>query len=197
MSAARQVMLSSGQILFADPTKTWIPENFPTLPSTLMSLTAAGTVESASFHTLTLSNAVSYEPYEPQNLLPALSKVLHISQQGTISYSEPKVGMVSTVSAPFQKDVRGFQASTIGAAHILDVSSAAPDTLTNALGKLDSWIANAFLLQPPAVNAVEADTNSLYGGVRWLNFNTYSVFDKFVPYVSRILFTIGDPLTNN
>ena len=197
MSAARQVMLSSGQILFADPTKTWIPENFPTLPSTLMSLTAAGTVESASFHTLTLSNAVSYEPYEPQGVRATLKKALQVNNTGLVTYEEPRMGFVSTIAAAFPAPVTTLTPAVNGGPGINDVLSGNPDTLTNAVAKLDAWLGNALLSQPPAATVVEKEENSLWGGVRWLNFKTYGVLDKFVPYVNSLLVMIGDPSSSD
>ena len=191
------VHLSTGYIHFADPTKPWSPNDFPTLPSTTLSLGAQGRIEDANIQALSFTNAISYEPYEPQTIKPSLSKALQVSQSGVVSYSEPKVGFVSTVSAPFHGDVRSFQISTIGGAHILDVTNPIPDTITNAIGKLDSWIGNAFLLQPPAIQPMESETNSLYSGVRWLNFNTYNILDKFVPYVTNIILTIGNISTGN
>ncbi len=189
--------LSTGYIHFADPTKPWTPNDFPTLPSTTLSLGAQGRIEDANIQALSFTNAISYEPYEPQAIKPSLSKPLQVSQTGVVSYSEPKVGFVSTVSAPFHGDVRSFQVSTIGGAHILDVTNPIPDTITNALGKLDSWIANAFLLQPPAIQPTESESTSLYSGVRWVNFNTYNILDKFVPYVTNIILTIGNVSTGN
>jgi hypothetical protein len=191
------VHLSSGQILFADPTKPWGPDNFPDLPSTSISIGAEGRIEDANVTSIRLTNAISYEPYEPKVIYPQLKKTLQIAQNGLVTYSEPKVGFVSTISAPFSRNVIGFEKSTIGGANIFDVLSGAPDTLTNALGKLDAWITNAFLQQPPTVTEAQKEENSLLCGVRWLNFDTYKVLDKSVPYVSGIIIIIGDPATDH
>jgi len=179
--------------LFADASKPWDPVDFPNLPSTVLSLTAQGRIEDGNVSTLTFTNAITYEPYEPPGLYSSLTKSLQIHPDGVITYREPTIGFVSTVSAPFEVPVTAFQPSTIGAPAIQDVTTADPDTITNAIGKLDAWITNAFLAQPPAVTPVEAETNVFYGGVRWLNFNTYNVLDKSVPFVTSLLFIIGDP----
>lgn len=194
---SRTVHLSSGQILFADPTKPWGPDNFPDLPSTSISIGAEGRIEDANVTSIRLTNAISYEPYEPKVIYPQLKKTLQIAQNGLVTYSEPKVGFVSTISAPFSRNVVGFETSTIGGANIFDVLSGTPDTLTNALGKLDAWITNAFLQQPPTVTEAQKEENTLLCGVRWLNFDTYKVLDKSVPYVSGIIIIIGDPTTDH
>lgn len=187
------INLSSGNLLFADASKPWDPADFPNLPSTVLAITAQGRIEDGNVSTLTFTNAITYEPYEPPGLYSSLTKSLQIHPDGVISYREPTVGFVSTMSAPFEVPVTAFQPSTIGAPAIQDVTTADPDTITNAIGKLDAWITNAFLAQPPAVTPVEAETNVFYGGIRWLNFNTYNVLDKFVPFVTSLLFIIGDP----
>lgn len=194
---ANIVHLSSGQILFADPTKTWSPNDFPNLPSTSLSIGVNGTIDSANISSLTFTNATTYEPYEPVGIRPTLLKTLQIDHSGQVCYKETRVGFVSTFNGAFSNDVVLFYPSTIGGANILDSTTANPDTITNALGKLDSWITNAFLLQPPLVKPIEADHTSLYGGIRWLNFNTYSILDKFVPYVTSMLFIIGDPASSD
>jgi hypothetical protein len=187
------VHLSSGQILFADPTSSWGPENLPNLPPTTLSIGVEGRIEDANVKSIRLTNAIKYEPYEHISLYPQLKKTLQISQDGLITYSEPKVGLVNTSCDTFSKGVNGFETSTIGGANILDVLSGAPDTLTNAIGKLDAWITNAFLQQPPTVQPVLSETNSLFSGIQWLNFDTYKILDKSVPYVTGIILIIGDP----
>jgi hypothetical protein len=187
------VHLSSGQILFADPTRSWGPENLPDLPPTTLSIGVEGRIEDANVTSIRLTNAIKYEPYEHISLYPQLKKALQISQDGLITYSEPKVGFVNTSSVTFSKEVTRFETSTIGGANILDVLSGAPDTLTNAIGKLDAWITNAFLQQPPTVQPVLSETNSLFSGIQWLNFDTYKILDKSVPYVTGIILIIGDP----
>lgn len=187
------VTLSTGYVQFADPTKPWDPTHFPSLPSTALSLGAQGRIEDGNLREISFTNAITYEPYEPPSVRANLTKALHINASGAVSYAEPKVGYLSTFSATFSSDVTSFQQSTLGGAHIRDVTTPTPDTITNALGKLDAWIANAFLLQPPLIAPIESETNALYGGVRWLNFDTYSILDKYVPYVSHIVLTVGNP----
>ena len=186
-------MVSSGLLLFADSSQAWDPSKFPTLPSTNIAVTAQGTIATRNVSTITLTNSNIYAPFEPVSIQPQLKKQLQINSGGLITFEESKVGFVSTVAAAFTAAVNQFEPSSIGGAAIQDVVSGVPDTITNALGKLDAWIANAFLLQPPAVRAAAAQTNSLYGGVRWTTFNTYSVLDKFVPYVNSIVIIVGDP----
>jgi hypothetical protein len=192
---ANLAMLSSGQLLFADSSQSWDPSQFPTLPRTNLSLTAQGAASTGTISTLTITNGIINEPFEPPSVQPLLTKQFQISQGGLITFEESKVGFVSTIAAAFDASVTELQPSTIGGAAIYDVLSGTPDTITNAIAKLDAWIANAFLFQPPAVAPVVAQTNSLWGGVRWLNFNTYSVLDKFVPYVNSLVLVIGDPST--
>ena len=197
------VNLSSGQIQFADPTKPWSPDDFPVLPSTTLAITAIGGADTANISTLSFTNSILYEPYEPRAVYPSTLKSLLVDQSGVIVYSEPRIGFLSTVAPAFTTgceqpvDVIAFAQSTIGGAGILDVLSGKADTLTNAIGKLDAWIANAFLFQPPAIQPIESESTSLYGGMRWLNFNTYSILDKFIPYVTNILFVVGNPATGN
>jgi hypothetical protein len=191
------VNLSSGQIHFADPTKPWGPADFPNLPSTLLAITARGSIEDGNVSTITFTNAITYEPYESAVLQASLLKTLQIQQNGVIVYSEPRVGLLSTFSPAFSQPVTAFETSSIGGASIFDVTSLSPDTITNAIGKLDAWIANAFLYQPPSVTYANSETNAFYGGVQWLNPNVYNVLDKSVPYVNSILFIIGDPATPN
>jgi hypothetical protein len=193
---ANLAMVSSGQLLFAD-SSSWDPSQFPTLPPVNLSLTAQGRPSTGTVSTLTLTNGIVYAPQEPPSVQSRLSKQFQIHQGGLITFEESKVGFVSTIAAAFSQSVTYLQPSTIGGAAIRDVLSGAPDTITTAIAKLDAWIGNAFLLQPPAVVPVASETNSLWGGVRWLDFNTYSLLDKFVPYVNAIVLVIGDPTTPN
>lgn len=194
---ANLAMVSSGQLLFADASDTgWNPSQFPTLPRINIALTAQGAVGPSTISTLTLTNSNRYAPFEPVGIRPTLVKQVQVNSGGLLTFEESKVGFVSTVAAAFPAAVSDFTPSTIGGAGINDVVTGTPDTITNALGKLDAWIANAFLFQPPAVNAVQAETNSMWGGVRWNTFNTYNVLDKFVPYVNSIVIIIGDPASD-
>jgi hypothetical protein len=188
--------LSSGSLLFNDPTLPWSPDDFPTLPSTALAVTFQGTIATGNISTLTLTNQIQYAPFEPESIRPSLTKTLQINQGGQVILQEPTVQFLSTTSQAFQQPVGSFAQSTIGGAGIQDVT-ANPDTLTNALGKLDAWITNAFLLQPPGVQPITSETNVFYGGVQWLNFPTYNILDKFVPFVNSILFIVGDPTTAN
>lgn len=195
--AANHVTLSSGQVLFSDPTKPWSPTNFPNLPSTNISFTTTGTIETRNISTISFSNAITYKPYE-HAAQDNLQKSFLMNRDGSVVYDEPRVGVASTLSAPFMDaQVAGFAPAAAGAPGIQDVNTASPDTVTNALAKLDAWITNAFLLQPPGITPIASETNSIYGGVRWLNFNSYTVMDQSVPYVSGIVFIIGDPATPN
>jgi len=189
--------LSSGSLLFNDPTLPWSPDDFPILPSTALAVTFQGTIAAGTVSTLTLTNQIQYAPFEPESIRPSLTKTLQINQDGQVILQEPTVQFLSTTSQAFQQPVSSFTQSTIGGAGIQDVTTTNPDTLTNSLGKLDAWITNAFLLQPPGVQPVASETNVFYGGVQWLNFPTYSILDKSVPYVNSILFIIGDPTTPN
>lgn len=194
---ASLAMVSSGLLLFADASQTgWDPSQFPTLPAVNIALTAQGAAGPTTLSSLTLTNSNRYEPFEPVGLRPQLVKQVQINSGGLLTFEESKVGFVSTIAAAFQAPVAQFTpAVPLGGAAVQDITTGTPDTITNALGKLDAWITNAFLLQPPAIQAAEAETNSLWGGVRWTNFNTYSVLDKFVPYVTSIVIIIGDPTT--
>jgi len=191
------VNLSSGQIHFADPSKPWGPDDFPNLPSTSLAFTARGRIEDGNVSTITFTNAITYENYEPTAIQANLLKSLQIQQDGVVVYAEPRVGFVSSFSAAFSQPITGFGPSSIGGASIFDVTTLSPDTITNAIGKLDAWIANAFLYQPPSVSYVANETNAFYGGVQWLNPNVYNLLDKSVPYVNSILFIVGDPSTPN
>jgi hypothetical protein len=192
---ANIVQLSSGHIVFNDPTKAWTPDDFPNLPSTSLSITTRGRIEDGTFSTIRLTNAITYEPYEPVEIHSSLLKSFLISHTGDVTLEEAKVGYVSTVSAPFDAHVTQFTQSSIGGADIRDTASGKPDTVTTAIAKLDAWINNAFLQQPPAVQFIETENTSMFAGVRWNNFNTYSVMDKFVPYVTSMVFIVGDPST--
>jgi len=190
--------LCSGQIQFADPTKPWNPSNFPNMPSSMLAITAVGTIETANISTLSFTNTILYEPYEPSSIYSSLWKTLEIDQSGVVVYKEPTVGFVSTIAPAFcGTDISGFTPSSIGGPGIKDVLTGQPDTITNALAKLDGWIANAFLLQPPPITPVEPETTSLYGGMRWMNFCTYNVLDKFVPYVTSMMFIVGNPSSSD
>lgn len=190
--------LCSGQIQFADPTKPWSPNDFPNMPSSMLGITAIGTIETANISTLSFTNAIQYEPYEPSSIYSTLWKTLEINQSGVVAYKEPTVGFVSTIAPAFcGVDISGFTPSSIGGPGIKDVLTGKPDTITNALAKLDGWIANAFLLQPPAVTPLQPETTSLYGGMRWKNFCTYNLLDKFVPYVTSMMFIVGDPASSD
>ena len=194
---ANHTILSSGQILFSDSTKPWDPStDFPKLPSTNIGITAIGQIEDRNVSTLYLTNAIQYANFEPLNVRPSLVKTLQINAGGKVTYEETKVGLVSTVSDAFSSPINGFGDVLLGAPAINDVFSS-PDTITNALAKIDGWITNAFLLQPPTVAIVETEKNSLFGGVRWENFKTYNVMNNSVPYVNSLLFIIGDPASAN
>ena len=194
---ASLAMVSSGQLLFADASQSWNPSQFPVLPAVNIALTAQGTAASGNVSTLTLTNSNIYEPFEPPSIRPDLSKQFQISQGGLVTFEESKVGFVSTVATSFNAGVSNLQQSAIGGAGIQDIVTGTPDTMTNAVAKLDAWLANAFLFQPPAVQTVAAETNSMWGGIRWQNFNTYNVLDKFIPYVTSIVLIIGDVTTSD
>jgi len=197
------INLSSGQLLFNDPTENppWNPNslgsNPPIFPSTSLAIGVQGKIENRNLESITFTNIFKYQSYENSTTLTKLQKSLVVDGKGIVTYEEPKVGVVSTVAAAFNGTVSTFVNSTIGGVNIYDTASGTPDTLTNAFGKLDGWIANAFLLQPPAVTLVEADNTSLYGGVRWLNPRVYNILDKSMPYVTGIVFIIGTPGSGN
>jgi hypothetical protein len=190
---ANSVNISSGQLLFGDPTKPWSPNNFPALPSTNLILTVSGRVEDQTFSSLTFKNSISYEPYEQSTIRSSLEKILVTDAKGLVCYVTPHVGFVSSFNAAYQQPISSFTASTIGGANIQTPN----DTITNGLAKLDSWITNTFLLQPPCVTPTEYISSSLYGSVRWKNFVTYNILNTFAPYVSALTFIIGDPSTPN
>jgi len=197
MSNTGHVLLTDGQVVFADTSLPWSPNDLPVLPSTNIAITAVGTAATRGFSTIALSNAITYEPFEPPAARSNLIKQFQITSTGSVTYAESKVSFVSTVLTAFNAPVTGFQPSSIGAPNISAYGSDTPDTITNALAKLDSWIVNAFLLQPPSVTLVNNSTTSLFAPVRWLNFNTYSLLDKAVPYVNSMVFVIGDPTSAN
>jgi len=192
---ANIAFFSTGNLVFADSTG-WDPANFPILPSTLVTLSAQGT-PGIGMSTLTLTNSTIYEAFEPVAAYPILKKQFQVSQNGLITIRDTTLGYVSTIAPAFPAPVTGFAPSTIGGAGLLDALSGAPDTVTNGLAKLDAWIANAFLYQPPAVTPLQTYANSMYGSLQWTNFLTYSILDKFVPYVTSIVIIIGDPTTAN
>lgn len=194
---SRILNLSSGQIQFADPTKSWDPSDLPNLPSSLLSLGAQGIIEDQNVSTITFTNKRLYEPYEPTTVYSQLQKPFQLNESGIVTYEESRVGVVSTLNASFAKSVQTLYGSNVGGAGISDVFTNNPDTVTNAIGKLDSWIANAFLLQPPSVSTVAHETNSLFGSAQWENFRSYNILDKAIPYVANILIIIGDPSTSN
>lgn len=194
---ASTINLYSGQIFFGDPTKPWDPSSLalvpPVYPSTNLIMSASGRVEDQTFTHLTFPNEITYEPYEQSTIRSTLIKTLVVDVNGNVSYTTPHIGYVSSYNAAFQAPISSFTASTIGGANIVTPN----DTITNALAKLDSWITNAFLLQPPCITPVEYISSSVYGSVRWNNFNTYSILNTFAPYVTSIAFIIGDPTTAN
>jgi hypothetical protein len=197
------INLSSGRILFNDPSESpaWDPAslgaNPPVFPSTSLAIGVDGTIANRNIESIAFTNIFQYQPYENSTTMTTLQKSLLINNQGIVTYEDPKIGVVSTVAAAFSATVSTFVNSTIGGINIYDTESGTPDTLTNAIGKIDGWITNAFLLQPPAVTPIVADDTSLYGGIRWLNPRVYSVLDKSVPYVSGIVFIIGTPGSGN
>jgi len=138
-----------------------------------------------------------YEAYDSPAMYPTIKKTLQIDYSGIVTYEDSKIGQLSSFLYAFSTPITSFASTSIGGANIVDSSQPDSDTIVNALGKLDAWITNAFLLQPPAVKIIEQENNSLYAGVRWVNFPTYSILDKFVPYVTSILFIVGDPGTPN
>ena len=192
---ANIAFFSTGNLVYADSTG-WDPANFPVLPSTLVTLSAQG-VPGTGISTLTLTNSTIYESFEPAGVRSILKKQFQVGSNGLITLRDTTLGYVSTIAPAFQAAVSSFVPSTIGGAGLLDALSGAPDTVTNGLAKLDAWIANAFLYQPPAVVPVQAYPNSMYGSLQWTNFVTYSILDKSVPYVTSIVIIIGDPTTND
>jgi hypothetical protein len=194
---ANHSMLSSGQLVFADPSIAWDPSQFPNLPPPSLAFTANGRAATGNLTRLAFSNARSYEAFEPINQRSNLLKAFLTDVDGQVRYAEPTVGFVSSIMPAFSTNITEFIPSANGGPGINDVTTPSPDTITNALGKLDAWIANAFLYQPPAVKTVEFESNVFFGGVRWENFNTYACFDKSVPYVTTLMFIIGDPTTSD
>lgn len=194
---ASTVNLSSGQIFFGDPTKVWSRANLPSLPIPNLTITAAGTQESASFPTLVFSNAITYKPYEPSTIFANLEKPLTVDISGNITYKTLSVGFVSTTNTTFQNGITGFTSESLHGPNIQDITQSTPDTITNALAKIDNWLKQAFLVQPPAVIPAQNLASSVYGGVRWLTFPTYSILNSTMPSVTSILFVIGDPTGDN
>lgn len=193
-NAADHVTLSTGQILFADPSLPWTPANFPNLPPTALSLTAAGTIAGRDINKLTLPNVITYANYESAPLRPGLIKSLVVNAAGDVAYDDPKVSLVSTTLSAYNVGITGFGSPAIGAPGI---TNAPPDTLTNAVAKLDGWITQNLLSQPPAVNPVETENTSLYAGVRWNNYPVYNVFQYSVPNTTGIVLILGDPTTSD
>lgn len=193
-NAADHVTLSSGQILFADPTQAWTPANFPDLPPTALSITTNGTIAGRNINKLTLPNTITYQNYESVSTRPPLIKSLVVNASGDVAYDDPKVSLVSTSLTAYGVGITGFGSPAIGAPGI---SSSPPDTLTNAIAKLDGWITNNLLKQPPAVTLAQIESTSLYAGVRWLNFPVYNVLQYDVPYTSGIVLLLGDPSTSD
>ena len=163
----------------------------------MMTLTAQGRAATGNLSTLTLTNSTIYEVFEPTTAYSSLTKQAQVSRSGLITYRETRMGFVSTLAPAFGAAVSSFQPSTFGGAGLLDALSGAPDTITNGLAKLDAWIANAFLFQPPAITPTETLPNSMFGSLQWQNFIVYPILDKFVPYVTSIVLIIGDPTTAN
>lgn len=192
-NAANHVTLSSGQILFADPSRSWDPSNLPKLPSTSLSLTVGGTIATRNISTLTFSNAIYYENFQ-QSIKSQLTKSLVINASGNVSYQDPKVSFVSTILSTFNAPVNSWISPVIGGAGI---SSNPADTLTNAIAKLDSWIGCNLLAQPPTVSVVEKEQTAFYGGLRWHNFNVYNLFQYTIPYTTSINMILGDVTTQN
>jgi len=191
---ANSVNLSSGTLLFGDPTKLWTPYNFPAFPSTNLAITASGRVEDQTFSTLTFPNSITYEPFEQSTVRIGLEKTLVTDASGNVSYKTPHVGFVSSYNTTFQQPISSFTATIgVGGANIISQT----DTITNAIAKLDSWITNAFLLQPPAVTPIEYVSSSLYGSTRWTNYTSINILNTSAPYTSAITFIIGDPTTPN
>lgn len=194
------VMVSSGQILFSNlEGSLWSPNDFPKLPYSFFQIGAKeqSFVDNTMLHSVQFINRISYEPFEPSTIYSRLSKTLHVDKSGTITYETEKVGFVSSYLNAFSTTISSFQySSTIGGPAIQDVTTHTPDTITNALAKLDAWIANAFLYQPPAVTIAQLESTSMYAGVRWNNFQCYNIMDKFVPFVSGIVFVIGKPTSS-
>lgn len=192
--SAGNVTLSTGYVQFSDPSLPWSPDDFPNLPSSMLSITASGSLATAEFTNLTIPNTRVYEDYEPEIVRQQLLKTANIDSNGNVTFQESRVGFVSTYTQSFQRPVTEFSQSTIGGTDILPNNG---DTVTNAIAKLDAWIANAFLYQPPAVRPLIQDPSVFYGGVRWQLFNSYNIADRSVPYVNSILFIIGEPTSLN
>lgn len=196
MNFANTVNLSSGQILFGDPTQPWDRRTHH-LPIPNLVVTSYGTNETASISTLALPNKRKYEPFEPSTIQNSLTKTLLIDSRGTVTYGTPKLNTVSTQNSFFSTGITQFTPNTIAGPNIQDGTTSNPDTITNALAKLDDWLKNAFLIQPPAVSQVEQQNTSLFAGTRWNNFVSYNIMNGTMPHVTSILITIGDPNSDN
>ena len=193
-NAADQVTLSSGQILFADPTSSWVPADFPDLPPTSLAFAVNGTIAGRDIAQLRFSNNITYQNYEVGPIRSTLVKSFVVDAIGNVAYDDPKVSLVSTTLSAYNVGINGFGSPAIGAAGI---SNSPPDTLTNAIAKLDGWITENMLKQPPPVSLAQIENTSLYAGVRWTNFNVYNVFQYSVPYTTGIVLILGDPATSN
>ena len=196
MNFANTVNLYSGKILFGDPTQPWNRKSHH-LPIPNLSVTAYGTNSTATISTLAFPNYRSYEIFEPSTIKNQLQKTLVINAQGTVTYETPKLTSVSTQNSFFSTSITSFTPNTIAGPNIKDAQTQQPDTVTNALAKLDDWLKNAFLIQPPAVTQVEREATSLYAGVRWNNFLSYNILNGTMPHVTSILLVIGDPSSDN
>ena len=187
---SRQANLTAGELRFSDPSIPWTPANFPVLPSTALTLTTNSFINGSHFSTLTLQNTVNFEPYENSTILN--NKILHISANGVVSYTEPHPTTISTSLNAYNIPINTFATAAIGAAGL-----STSDTLTNAIAKLDGWLSHSLLEQPPTVSTVQIETNTFYGGVRWNNFNSYNILNTTIPTVNAIVFILGDPNTND
>jgi hypothetical protein len=192
MAFANSINISSGQILFGDPTKPWSRLNLPELPSTNLVLTTVGSNDDATFQRLVLTNKINYESFEPSNSYSNLEKTLIVDLYGKVNYKTLHVGFVSTNSASFNNEISSFTSSNIGGTNIQDINSARPDTITNALAKLDNWLKVAFLTQPPTVSTAKIIESSVYASVRWSTFQVYNILNATMPNVTSIVFIIGN-----
>lgn len=190
--SAGHTTISSGQIQFSDPSLPWNPNNFPNLPSTSLALTAEGTIANRNFSTLTFTNSITYDAYEDPSIRPFFQKSMQVSATGRVSYDDPRVSVVSTTIQSLNAPINSFTATQCGGPGIQS-----PDSLTNAVAKIDGWIANALLYQPPPVQFVDSEINAFYAGIRWHNFKSYRIFDKAIPYVSGIVIILGDPASSD
>lgn len=196
MNYTSTVNLSSGQILFGDPTQPWNRRSNG-LPPTSLALTARGTISNQNISQLTFTNRISYESFESSNQYSSLQKTLIVGPTGEISYQTPKLSYTSTINTLFSTSIRGFTPNTIGGPNILDATSSNPDTITNAIAKIDNWIQYAFLKQPPAITQVQQISTSLFAGVRWSNFPSLNILNGTIPQVTSILIVVGNPDGDN